>query len=1202
MPGWETSKPPPLPERRVGLGFNLLEDKEENTRQGIQPRFHDHQSLNDEDGAESLYDDDDDDDDEEREEREDDEEMTTEGSLAEASDESTAYLQSLIQSRHVRFEQSGDERGRSSSSLPNPWDRDYMNGGHQSRRNEPSLPDGHLRHEESERRRRDALLGIVNELENGAYSGDQYTESDEPSDSEYTGQQGLAISPSTEFADRAYGGRGSSLYFSPRARAGSGPGPPPPRDAPQPSPRQYERSVNHRRAPDEPSSDDVDSPSASEYTDDDNRDERFNDDRTPRLSSSKRQFQDAARSRDIPRARYSRDPSNASGSQHYPSPGIVIHPPSRPTSETILSEGSSYLAAGSHIQEHARDQRPPPSRSPVVQGQSKSFSTAIPKPRSIETPAQGTQMPGTRRRSRHGESTNRTSKDHFVSETYSLHENLGLAEAREREAFGLPLSSPESDRRLPQLDSASSIASGRWQDGEEEISLGAEAIFEQLASRRNATGMRNPGTIGVSRGPSKQASERTQYRSDATGPPPSHSQQTGVSETSSTYSIYQEEVPSRPWQQRERDAHVLEASETRTWRSTLSSSAYRSLLERYGETEMQRQEVIWEISEAEQTFVKRLRTIVHLFILPLRMKDSVTWLDGVPTEAARLFDWLEDIINLHSQISSSLRATISGQYPMVTRVAEVIRSFIPRLEVHQPYLVRVEEVALLIERMTREPGNDFGEFIRIQQEQDECRGWNIETFLVEPVNRLVEYPASFRRLWELTPRSHLDHLSTFSLLHSTETMIRVMREVKIREEEYELVKDRLGRIQGLPSSIPIASRERRLLARGRLLREYTNEYLRGIGNTEVPGHQLGDQYLRPPGGSTRAAERMSSRQSKLITALQSRNGTSLRSGSTRSTASSMFSADTHLTTSSSTTPPITPVSPPQYDNFMAPKSPWDDRYTTPQSTLVNMRRTETLRQSLLHTLVFSDLIILASSVRDTSRPGEANTSLDSWRLLEDVGISRILGVSGDADKIVLDLLPMDISDLDSGIIPESAPVTSIAISIPQVSSSGERLQAAAMADIRRMWVSAFQQCSQHTLRALSFPTQSGKYLARGPNVDWEEDSRQSVMAILASGLPLPKSPSLQLQEVVRGRGGDDIQQEREERGWWSLRFQQVLRELQRASDISANARNALSLGGSNGEGPRKRPGVSHPRPLRLSSLSSSESLAREEHPRPNTRN
>jgi serine/arginine repetitive matrix protein 2 len=95
------------------------------------------------------------------------------------------------------------------------------------------------------------------------------------------------------------------------------------------------------------------------------------------------------------------------------------------------------------------------------------------------------------------------------------------------------------------------------------------------------------------------------------------------------------------------------------------------------------------------------------------------------------------------------------------------------------------------------------------------------------------------------------------------------------------------------------------------------------------------------------------------------------------------------------------------------------------------------------------------------------------------------------------------------------------------------------------WLESLQASARYTIRSLSFPTHSGKYLAHGSNVDLQSDTKLSVMSLLAVGLPVPKSPSLQLDELLAGHEGESRNLEREERGWWSLRFQQVQREVQR---------------------------------------------------------
>src|SRR5260370_4983771 len=80
-----------------------------------------------------------------------------------------------------------------------------------------------------------------------------------------------------------------------------------------------------------------------------------------------------------------------------------------------------------------------------------------------------------------------------------------------------------------------------------------------------------------------------------------------------------------------------------------------------------------------------------------------------------------------------------------------------------------------------------------------------------------------QQLFETTPRSHPDHLPTFSLLHSTDLVIRVMQEVKAREEEYDYVKSLATRITGMPPGFKLARRERRLIAQGLLRRIFLNE-------------------------------------------------------------------------------------------------------------------------------------------------------------------------------------------------------------------------------------------------------------------------------------------------------------------------------------------------------------------------------------------
>lgn len=149
-----------------------------------------------------------------------------------------------------------------------------------------------------------------------------------------------------------------------------------------------------------------------------------------------------------------------------------------------------------------------------------------------------------------------------------------------------------------------------------------------------------------------------------------------------------------------------------------------------------------------------------------------------------------------------------------------------------------------------------------------------------------------------------------------------------------------------------------------------------------------------------------------------------------------------------------------------------------------------------------------------------------------IGYDHLIGVH---------VLPLDIEHLDKGVPPDTT-VSSLYLHLPEKFTQISKLN-----ESRRRWRSAFEQCCNHTLHSLSFPAHSGHYLTQGPAFEAEDSATQGIISILASGLPLPKSPSLQMIENRGGEVKDNTLREREERGWWVLRFQQTLKEMQRNS-------------------------------------------------------
>ncbi|KAJ7207982.1 hypothetical protein GGX14DRAFT_455073 [Mycena pura] len=612
----------------------------------------------------------------------------------------------------------------------------------------------------------------------------------------------------------------------------------------------------------------------------------------------------------------------------------------------------------------------------------------------------------------------RQSDDLANSDAVLLALNSRLAAAREREAFGIPPSSSDGGyrgERMSFMDSGSSLArvGMLWEDedgrrssrGAGVLSLGAEKLFRTLSGRTvEVSGEKDVwgGDIRYSGQAFSQDDISNGQMGDVARP---------FSQSLSDPSIYDDDEEDAAESHHSRESWrsvepVLEDKDTNNrgspieeptkdaWRSTFSPTTYASIVDRYDPLEIRRQETIHTLCVSEEAFVARLANTTNLFILPLRMQDSKYYVSGVPAEIGKLFDWLEDILNLHTELLSALRRVRETQHPVVERFAETIQeTFVKRLEVYQPYLARLVNVARTIACLVADTTSDFGEFVRIQESVDDCRGWSLEALLVDPVTRLGSYPALFRKLQEYTPKSHVDFVPTFALLHSTEMIIKVMTEVKIREDEYDLVKSISQRIKGLPSSASLARRGRRLLCQGQLIR-MDSKQTGGTQPTPREAALSGDRW------NLSATENPSKRSSKLNDAIHDWGQRRGRSGSERSEVASFRSYSTN-SSAASTEPPLTPSSPRSLF-YSTPSKPSPSGLSTPQGRhypidLADNRFKDT--QSV-QVFVFSDCIVVATACK------ARHAGPEEWRLLDKIGIARVLDVteiSNETDSTVFAL-------------------------------------------------------------------------------------------------------------------------------------------------------------------------------------------------------
>ncbi|KAF5378923.1 hypothetical protein D9757_008724 [Collybiopsis confluens] len=713
-------------------------------------------------------------------------------------------------------------------------------------------------------------------------------------------------------------------------------------------------------------------------------------------------------------------------------------------------------------------------------------------------------------------------------ESYNTFESVVLAKrskeaaVRTRQAFGIPPSaseemySPDDYHRnasSPQLPPADSISSGvnvameglSWEyEGSNELSVGAENLFRNLSLGEG--GVRGEVVDTFRRGRSIDGNRQKRSEKQQIPPvPPPPPLPVEISNERTEKSKSRERRQSSRQRSRTpvaRPKSVLQGpdlgivtSDTSpsSWRTHVGYTMYRTFLVRYGETEVERQELVWELCISETKFVEDFSSVIDLFILPLRVHNSKTWIAGVPLEISKVLDWLEDIIYLHEQMRTSLQSFFRApEYGIEggTGIARVLRTYVSKFEIYQPYLVKITSVSDMLERLVRDEGSDFGEFVRIQEKTPESR-ISLSSLLSEPMNRLEKYPNFFERLLDLTPKNHPEYLATLMLMHSATLVVKALMTVKEREEEYDLVKRISERIDGLPPAMNLARRERRLLCYGQLIR---------FGSHKFPESTSSNSRKTPD---------PQNRTSKLVDAIQEWDTTGRSRSDSIKSDNSAFTGVSFRSVETSSPPPLRP----------------------------------------LFVLVFSDMIVLAAAILslregDFGYPQDLLQGSERWILCEDVGIARVLGVEvvdsnatdEESSSVNVDLLPVEF-DLD-----QSASCTTsfktIQFKLPPSASTNPS---------RKSWLSAFRQSAQSTMRILSNPGFScSNGDIEGPNHLLDQDRRRILESIIETGLPMPKSPSVQLatESILMGIGSstDSTQMEREERGWWSLQYQQLLRE------------------------------------------------------------
>lgn len=263
---------------------------------------------------------------------------------------------------------------------------------------------------------------------------------------------------------------------------------------------------------------------------------------------------------------------------------------------------------------------------------------------------------------------------------------------------------------------------------------------------------------------------------------------------------------------REQDQEVLESSAVliqKTWRMHAAQGVYRA---RQRDVRARRA-VVQELVDTEEAYVDSLQTCVKIYAEPM-----LRWVRQGPGAAAgvteadvrAIFGDLGVIIKLNAFFLERL-LPLRHNFGPQTRVAAPVRGIVDFLPLYSEYVVHYAGAMAHYGRLLAENGAFAAFEHRCRASARNSRNYDMESFLVQPVQRVPHYILLLRALLRHTWPEHPDRAP---LAQALERAQRVAAMLNSRRRDGENAREyaRLrGVVTGLPRDTPFDAPQRRLV-------------------------------------------------------------------------------------------------------------------------------------------------------------------------------------------------------------------------------------------------------------------------------------------------------------------------------------------------------------------------------------------------------
>ncbi|XP_016422985.1 ras-specific guanine nucleotide-releasing factor 2-like isoform X2 [Sinocyclocheilus rhinocerous] len=192
----------------------------------------------------------------------------------------------------------------------------------------------------------------------------------------------------------------------------------------------------------------------------------------------------------------------------------------------------------------------------------------------------------------------------------------------------------------------------------------------------------------------------------------------------------------------------------------------------HAESMRKRNQIVFNMVEAETEYVLQLSILVNCFLRPLRMAASSKKPPISHDDVSSIFLNSETIMFLHEIFHQGLKARIANWPTLV--LADLFDILLPMLNIYQEF-VRNHQYSLQVLANCKQ-NRDFDKLLKQYEANATCEDRMLETFLTYPMFQIPRYIITLHELLAHTPHEHVERKSLEFAKSKLEELSKMMHD------------------------------------------------------------------------------------------------------------------------------------------------------------------------------------------------------------------------------------------------------------------------------------------------------------------------------------------------------------------------------------------------------------------------------------------